>query len=276
MKSNPFYPFRLLIVLGLLCSTPSFAQEVEDAKLFHAAFDESVDAQFAKGDGQLFTAETMKRLKTQPGLHSDAVEWNPTGGRKGGALFFKKKTDQLIYFEANKNVPYSKSNFRGTVSFWMKLSPTEDLPEGFVDPLQITDKKWDDASFFVDFDKGKEREFRLGVFSDNQFWNPTKRNFDDIPTIERPMVFVKEWPFTRDKWTHVAFTWDKFNSGEEANAELYLDGKSQGKINGKQQFTWDPSKAVIMLGINYVGGFDDLAIYDRPLLLTEIEKLMKD
>ena len=150
------------------------------------------------------------------------MEWKETGGRKGGALFFKKKAEQLVYFEANKNVPYSKSNFRGTVSFWMNLSPKEDLPEGFVDPLLITDKKWNDSSFFVDFDKEKEREFRLGVFSDHDFWNPDKRNFDDIPLKERPMVFVKDWPFARGKWTHVAFTWDKFNSGEVALSLIHI------------------------------------------------------
>lgn len=274
MKSVPSNCLLSTLFAFLICAAAS-GQAVDDAMLFHATFDASANAKVAKGDAQIYTAQTMKRAKTKAGLDTESVEWKSTGGRNGGALFFKKKTDKLVYFEANKNVPYSKSNFRGTVSFWMQLSPTEDLPEGFVDPLQITDKKWNDASFFVDFDKEKEREFRLGVFSDNQFWNPDKRNFDDIPSTERPMVFVKDWPFSRDRWTHVAFTWDKFNSGEETIAELYIDGKSRGKISGKQQFTWDPAKAVIMLGINYVGGIDDLAIFDRALTAEQIKQLGK-
>ncbi len=259
----------------LLTCASSLGQQINDAILFHATFDASHDATLAKGDSQIYTAESMKREKTKPGLHTDAVEWRRTGGRKGGALFFTKKSKQLVYFEANRNVPFDKAKFRGTVSFWMQLSPKEDLPEGFVDPLQITDKKWNDASFFVDFDKEKEREFRLGAFSDHAFWNPDKRNFDNIPRKERPMVFVKDWPFTRKTWTHVAFTWDAFNTGKEAAAELFLNGESRGKLTRKQQFTWDPSKAVIMLGINYVGGLDDLAIFDRALSAEEIKQIAK-
>ena len=243
---------------------------------FHASFDQSSDADVAKGDPKIRTGDSLKREKVEAGIATDAVRWRKSGGRVGGALEFVRKCDELIFFKGGKNVPFSETKFAGTVSLWMKLDPKEDLPKGYVDPLQITDKKWNDASFFVDFDQGDARDFRLGVFSDFAFWNPKKRDFDDIPAEERPMVTVKSPPFSRDKWTHVVFTWEQFNDSDApAVARLYMDGRLQGEIKGEQRFTWQPKDAVIMLGINYVGWMDEVSIFDRALSAKEVTTLGK-
>jgi hypothetical protein len=148
----------------------------------------------------------------------------------------------------------------------MRLNPAEDLPPGFVDPLQITAKAWNDAAIFVDFTETNPRRFRLGVFSDYKFWNPTDRPWDAIPEGERPMVSVSDLPFSRDTWTHVAITFQGFNSADtEGDAVLYLDGKPRGRLPGARQFTWDPEKVAIVLGIYYVGRIDDFAIFNRAL-----------
>ena len=265
-----FFVFASSVVL--MAAEPS---PLAKSILFHASFDRSANADISKGDARIYTADSLERNASKPGLHGDAVEWLKDGGRKGGALRFKSPTKQLVYFKAGKNVPYDKANFQGTVSLWMRLSPQQDLPKGFVDPLQITDKKWNDASFFVDFDQAEERDFRFGVFSDYKFWNPTDKKFDDIPLGERPLVTVKSPPFSREKWTHVVFTWANFNSDSETQATLYLNGKVQGGISSKQQFTWKPEEAVIMLGINYVGWIDDLVICNRALSAEEIKLLTR-
>ena len=252
------------------------AEEKEQPRrgvLFHASFDNSADAEVAKGDGRIYSAESLARKEVEPGLVGDAVIWQADGGRKGGALRFARKTKRLVFFKGGKNVPYRDTSFAGTVSMWMRLDPKADLPKGFVDPLQITDKKWNDASFFVDFDQNAERDFRLGAFSDLGFWNPSARKFDDIPASERPMVTVKEPPFSREKWTHVAFTWQRFNEDEPGQATLYINGTAQGDVEGKQRFSWDPAKVVVMLGINYVGLLDELTIFDRALSKAEIRRL---
>jgi len=244
--------------------------------VFQASFNkDDATAEQGRGDKRIYTAKSLERKETKPGLQTKAVQWERTDGQRGGVLHFVQATKELIYFHGDKNLPYVKKNFQGTTSFWMKLSPKEDLPKGYVDPLQITDKKWNDASFFVDFDQTKERPFRLGVFSDYKFWNPNDRKFDDIPMKERPMVPVTNWPFDRSRWTHVAFTWKDFNTDKPAAATLYLDGKSQGSLGTKQQFTWSPEKTVIMLGINYVGWLDDVMIFDRSLTEAEIKLLGK-
>lgn len=268
----------LLTIAWGLTRAASAADEVaptwRDAIIFHAPFDQSPNAAVAAGDPKIYTGDSLKREKIASGIDGSTVEWTKAGGHVGGALRFKSKTPKLVFFKGGKNVPYRKQHFSGTVSLRMKLSPKEDLPKGYVDPLQITDKKWDDASFFVDFDQGEARDFRLGVFSDTTFWNPKNRKFDEIPSSERPMVTVQQPPFKRDRWTHVAFVWNNFNDASSGRATLYIDGKAMGSLIGPQRFSWDPEQAVIMLGINYIGMLDDLAIFSRALTDNEIVQLM--
>ena len=115
---------------------------------------------------------------------------------------------------------------------------------------------------------------RRSFFANQREWNPQRRKFDAIPEGERPMVVVKRHPFERGKWTHVAFTWKGFNSArDDAVAKLYLNGDPQGELDGKRTFSWDLSKAAILIGVNYVGLYDDLAIFNRALGPDEIREL---
>lgn len=272
--------FGGILFLCLMSSSAAIAEAewapaIRDAISFHASFDKSMDADIAKGDGKLYFAESLERKNIQIGLPPAGVKWSSTGGRAGGALQFTTKTSELVFFKGQGNVPETKPGFEGTVSLWLKLTPKKDLPKGFVDPLQITDSKWNDGSFFVDFDQAEARTFRLGVFSEYKFWNPADTSFDDIAVDKRPMVHVPDGKFENSKWTHVAFCWSKFNEDVEAEAKLYIDGKLQGKIPGKQRFDWKADDVVIMLGINYVGGLDELTIFDRPLSAEEIATLCR-
>jgi hypothetical protein len=55
---------------------------------------------------------------------------------------------------------------------------------------------------------------------------------------------------------------------------LYLDGELRGVIPARTQtFTWDPQKSLIMLGIGYVGLYDEVSIFNRPLTQPEIIEL---
>jgi hypothetical protein len=174
------------------------------------------------------------------------------------------------------NAAYRPQNWSGTVSLWLRLTPDEDLKPGYCDPLQITDKTWNDAAFFIDFDKDLPRTFRLGVFPDYRSWNPADTPWEQIAVADRPMVPVNKPPFSRSSWTHVAWTFAGLNSGSpEAVAELYLNGRSQGRLKRAMNFSWQPEKTAIMLGIAYTGDLDELAIYNRALTPAEIETLYR-
>ena len=251
----------------------------ENGLVFKASFDRSLDAEVGGGDRKLYWAPKMEvPVKTlAAGLPTSAVVTHEKeGGVRGGYLKFQKKAPEMVFFQAKGNMPYAKTNWSGTVSFWLRLTPDEDLEPGFTDPIQITDKAWNKSAFFVEFSKDeKPREFRLGVYADFEVWNPQNKKWEDIPMAEKPLAPVVRPPFTREKWTHVAFTFENFNTGKPNGiAKLYLNGEERGVLKERTQtFTWEYDKALIMLGLSYVGEFDELAIYDRAIAKTEIAAL---
>jgi hypothetical protein len=266
-----------LLVSGRALPADANLEPLRKALTFHASFDKQADADFARGDKRIFTATSTARKDAKPGLHRDGATVAAGKGRFGDALHFARNDKAVVFFQADKNLPYRAKDWSGTVSFWLSLDPDKDLEPGYCDPIQITDKQWDNAAFFVDFTKDdKPRHFRLGVFADTIVWNPKGLKWDDVPKADRPLSEeIAKPPFARDKWTHVVFTFAHLNTGKnDAVARLYLDGQLRGSITDRTQtFTWDPARAGIMLGLSYVGLFDDLALFDRDLSEDEVKVL---
>ena len=152
----------------------------------------------------------------KPGLPAQgAIRIARGAGKFGDALSFDQSNTNVVFFQAEKNLPYSTSNWGGTVSFWLKLDPDTDLAPGFCDPFQITSRQWNDAAMWVDFSKDdKPRHFRFGAFADRAVWDPKNRDLEATPMAERPMVTVMRPPFTREKWTQVVLTFEGFNTGK--------------------------------------------------------------
>jgi hypothetical protein len=248
------------------------------ALTFHAPFDGKVDAAHAAGDPALYWVATFKqRQDGKPGLpESGEVQRAAGAGRFGDALRFTAKKSPVVFFKGARNVPYRTNDWNGTVSFWLSTDPEGQLEPGFCDPVQITPRAWNDAAFFVEFEKRPDSiPFRLGVYADTKVWNPQNRRFADIPAEERPLVTVDKPPFARGKWTHVVFTFEHFNTGKpDGVARLYLDGTPQGALSPRQQtFTWEAQDTAIALGLSYVGMLDELSIFDRALSAGEIRAL---
>ncbi len=282
MKTPILFASLALVTLAG-CATSSndsraSAAGLRSAVTFCATFDHGPDADYAAGDGRLYSAPNMKhpRMGT-PGLPaSGVVTLAKNEGRHGHALRFQKKSSEMVFFQAAKNVDWQPKDWSGTVSFWLKLNPDEDLQPGFTDPIQITPREWNDAAFFVEFGKDeKPRHFRLGAYADFKVWNPNNREWGTIPFADKPLTSVTNPPFSREKWTHVVFTWTNFNTGrKDSVAKLFLNGEFQGALTDREQtFTWDPSKALIMLGLSYIGLWDELAIFNRALTVEEIRYL---
>jgi hypothetical protein len=248
------------------------------ALTFHAPFDGSLDAVRAAGNPKLYTAPTVaRRAEAAPGLPAGGETVQAKGaGRFGDALKFNQRRKPVVYFEAAKNVSYAAANWGGTVSFWLSVDPAAELEAGFCDPIQITPRMWNDGAFFVEFEKTPQAiPFRLGAYADLTVWNPANRPFAEIPANEKPLVTVDQPPFAKGKWTHIAFTFDRFNTGQPNGVvRLYLDGKPAGQLSGRQQtFTWDPEKATIAMGLSYIGLFDELSVFSRALSDAEIATL---
>ncbi|MDQ3213379.1 MAG: LamG domain-containing protein [Acidobacteriota bacterium] len=272
----------MITAAGLLAVAPvpqpSGNEALRQALTFHASFDGGVDAVRAAGDPALYTAPSFKqrgeRIRGLP--PGGEVVLERAAGRFGDALRFTKQKSPLVFFRGERNMPYQSQDWSGTVSVWLSVDPATDLEPGFCDPVQITSRAWNDGAFFVEFEKRPESiPFRLGVYADLAVWNPGNRRFDDIPPHERPLVPVDQPPFGRGKWTHVAFTFDRFNTSRpDGVARLYLDGEPRGVLSPRQHtFTWDPEASAIALGLGYIGLLDELSTFNRALSDAEVRSL---
>lgn len=70
-------------------------------------------------------------------------------------------------------------------------------------------------------------------------------------------------------------TFDQFNTGKpEGRSTLYLNGEPAGRIGPRlQTFTWEPQQSTAVLGINYVGFFDELTFFNRALSDEDVKAL---
>ena len=281
MRTNSF-SIGFLSILFVWASAPATTQpndleSLRQALSFHCSFDAGADADFARGNRRVRTMTRQQPFETRRGLWAEHVTIETGGGRHGGALRFHRPNQQILLFGDAVSLGYDPDDWNGTVSFWMSLDPDRDLTPGlFCDPMHITDAtEWDDASMWLTFARTPPWRFSFGATADLEAWNPEGRKWSEMEPAERPRVVVDGQPFARDAWTHVAFTFQGFNRGAgEGVARLYVDGELQGEIAGHPQtHTWDPAKAAIQMGLNYVGRVDDLAVFDRAFSAAEVRTL---
>jgi hypothetical protein len=72
----------------------------------------------------------------------------------------------------------------------------------------------------------------------------------------------------------VAIVFSELNTEAGGIAKLYLNGQLKGTTERiKELFTWESALATIRLGVNYVGLWDELSIFDRALNDAAIDAL---
>jgi hypothetical protein len=267
---------RCLLSLLFLCTALAAApipNALRRNLSFHASFDKALDADSARGDRKIYHAPDYKQQSAaKPGLGDvDAALEQGAGVAGGAALRFPSKNSRALFFRGDRHVALAG----GTISFWLRLDPQRDLAPGFSDPIQVTDKAYNDSAIWVDFTKDDvPRHFRLGVFGVLKAWNPANTPSDKNPDFLRRLVVVERPPFTGEQWTHVAVAWAGLGAGGEGSASLFLNGKRISSATGiREPFEWDPAKLAIRLGVGYTGRMDELATFDRALNEREIAQL---
>ncbi|MGD1947845.1 MAG: LamG-like jellyroll fold domain-containing protein [Croceivirga sp.] len=245
------------------------------ALTFYASFDNGVEADFSLGDKRMFTVPNRKALDSaKVGLHKPDIKREEEKGRFGGGLVFTERSPGNIYYPSAQNIAYNNEDWGGAVSFWLSLDPATDLEPGYCDPIQITDVSYNDAAIWVDFTKENPRDFRLGVIGDRDVWNPNPEGPDnENPIFNERLTAVQNPPFGKDKWTHVLINFSHLNTNQ-GKASLYLNGEHKGtRGNIDTPYTWDLSKSNIYLGLGYIGGMDELSIFNKNLTAKEIKTL---
>lgn len=266
---------KTLAVLLCLASSLFSQNALKSSLVLHASFDSSLNADFSKGSKDCVV---KKGKELVPCVPNDDVKLVATGGKFGGCLHFPKKGATRPQFSGVNMLGYNDKSWSATVSIWLRLTPDEDLEPGYCDPVQITGDDTKKGYIFLEFSKDETpRFFRYAIRPLFHIWNPTNMQWADIPFEKRPMVQVAKPPFTRDTWTHVAFTLSNVNDkAAKPSGSLYLNGKLQGRIeNWDLTFAWDPASVALVLGASYVGHQDDLAVFDRALSDAEVEQLFK-
>lgn len=247
------------------------------ALTFHASFDRGPDADVALGDPRLYSVaagQPQNDAALSPGLGQPPLSIVEGGGKYGAALEFTQENSHVVVYKAEQNVAYSPSEFRGTISFWMSLDPAE-IPGRYCDPIQVTDKRYNDSCIWLDFTKNDTpSDLRLGVFGELEVWNVSGQESGSEEFYWR-LVKVAEPPFAKGQWTHLAVTWDGVNGPEGGRARLYLNGQYQGATGRiAEPFRWEVANAWIRLGTGHlVGRLDDLAVFNRPLTSDEVHTL---
>lgn len=264
--------------LGLVLAVSGMAAEsLKSSLLLYASFDNGIDADFAAGDSKIYSSPSSSRSRAAEGLpEENLVLHSKEAGRFGPGLRFTKKMKPVVFFQGEKNLGYNTNSWSGSCSFWLRLDPDKDLEPGYCDPLQFVAQAWGEGNMFVEFSKDHTpRHFRYAILSVTKHWNPNNRGWEEIPEAERPMVPVHKAPFGRDRWTHVVFTFSNINSGQKNSlGKLYLDGKSAGSFGGREHvFNWDVTKSALTIGLNYIGDFDDLAVFNRALTGREVQAI---
>jgi hypothetical protein len=260
-------------------SNPGDLKALSQSLTFHASFDKGADADFALGDPRIYSNKKVagqpRPLPSEPGLGNPPLEID-SEGKFGKALEFTAENSHIVLYKAEKNVAYSTKDFSGTMAFWMKLDP-EKIPQTYTDPVQITDKDYANSAIWVDFTKNDTPpDFRLGIFGDQKVWDKKNLKGAGEAFFWRLLKIVKP-PFSSDRWTHVAVTWEGINTDRIARGKLYFDGELQGETGGiTEPFVWEVPEATIRLGTGpFIGMLDDLAIFDRSLNGEEVEILYK-
>ncbi len=259
-----------------LITSVSFSQnkQLKEHILFYSSFDGKTSADLALGDSNIYTAKNYKEASNaKKGLNDPNVVLAKGKGLIGDAIHFKEAKTSAIFYKAYKNVGYNSTSWSGTISFWLQLDSNKDLAPGYCDPICITDARYNDAALWVDFTDDDPRKFRLGAMGDLEVWNPENENNDT--DWEKRTVTVKQPPFEKGKWTHIAITFSKINT-TKSTFKLYLDGKFKGVVKDvNDPFTWEAEKGKIMLGLGYIGLMDELTVFDKPLNSKEVKSVFE-
>lgn len=278
MKQPPL----LLLLSAVFLPMVSWSQDLaalRSALTFHASFDQDFNAGFSRGDAVSYV---KKGKELVPAVSNDEVKISEGGGKYGNALWFPKKGVTRPQFKGDRVLNYNDQSWSTTVSCWLRLDPDKDLEPGYCDPLQIVGDDSKKGFIFLEWSKDENpRLFRYAIRPLFHIWNPTNIAWAEIPFDKRPMVQVEREraPFSREAWTHVVFTTENINTQDKNRkpaGHLYLNGELKGSIeNWDLTFAWDPAQVWLVLGAAYVGGMDDLALFDRALTGDEVRRVME-
>jgi hypothetical protein len=273
--------FSLAIaILGLPAATGRADEAaVRKAVTFYASFDEAVKGDFGEGDreaGTRYPHPTEKgQFLFQKGFDATVLKIAKGKGVSGAAF---EATDAVpkngwLYFPVKGNLAYKTGGWSGSVSVWCNTDPDRIIKAKFCDPLQITQKGYDNGALWFDFNDAKPRDLRFGAFTVRPDGQKAVAESDPkAPLVRAPGIGWKV-----GEWHHVVLTFRNLDTGKsDAVTALYIDGKLRGVVKDQAiAMGWDVEKAGVYLSLGYVGLLDEFALFDRALTAEDVAILHK-
>ena len=276
-----FFRLRLaLLTTDLLLSTARAEEpDIRKAVTFYASFDEAVKGDFGGGDlnaGTRFPHPTEKgQFVFEKGIDATVLKVAKGKGVAGGAF---EATDVVpkngwMYFPMKGNLAYKKDGWSGSVSVWCNTDPDRLIKSKFCDPMQITQKGYDNGALWFDFNDAKPRDLRFGAFTAR----PVGQKAIGESDPKAPLVRLPGVGWKAGEWHHVVLTFKNLDTGKpDAVTALYIDGKLIGEVKDQAiAMAWDVEKAGVYLSLGYVGLLDEFALFDRALKAEDVALLHK-
>ncbi|HEY3789425.1 MAG TPA: LamG-like jellyroll fold domain-containing protein [Urbifossiella sp.] len=270
--------FALIAACFLISTGRADDAAIRKSATFYASFDESMNGDFG-GD---LTAGTRVPHPTEKGrfLFEKSVDHTilriaKGKGVAGGALEATdvSKKNGWLYFPVKGNLAFKKDGWSGSVSVWCNTDPNRLITAKFCDPVQITQKRYDNGALWFDFNDAKPRDLRFGAFTSRPDGQKAVPESDPkAPLIRAPGVGWKA-----GEWHHVVLTFQNLDTGKaDAVTALYIDGKRIGEVKDQAiSMGWEVDKAAVFLCLSYIGMLDEFALFDRALAAEDVALLHK-
>ena len=275
-----------LIVVVWSFAAGIHAQEkphVDESLLFYSTFDDTTDVNLFGPDndaGWIYSAESTRRNDVLMNNRSAAVAIEAGKGRLGDCLTFSAATKRVLFYQASPNLPFPRRNWLGAVSLWLRPKQSvQGNRECY--PILFYDGDWARGGFYLRLPSGPRAKLEFGTVSSGD--RPQTISWPrEIPMDARQIVTFDGDQMKRREWMMVTFTFENVNPGDgnDCLCKLYIDGELVGQMRQSLQIRWmDPAdgkaeqEAAVFLGVNYVGGIDDLRIYGRALSANRVRRL---
>jgi hypothetical protein len=272
------FALALLAAGFLLTTVRADEAAVRKAVTFYASFDEAVVGDFGGGDlkpGMRYPHPTEKgKFTFEKGIDATVLKVAKGKGIIGGAF---EATDVVpkngwLHFPVKGNLAVKNGGWSGSLSVWCNTDPNRLIKSKFCDPVQITQKGYDNGALWFDLNDAKPpRDLRFGAFTARPDGKKAVPESDPkAPLIRHPGVAWKA-----GEWHHVVLTFKNLDTGNpDAHTALYIDGKRIGEVKDQAiAMDWDLEKAMVYLSLGYVGLLDEFALFDRALTAEDVALL---
>ena len=170
---NPYRRIALVLIVSGLHLATARADEaaIRKSVTLYASFDEHAKGDVGGGDltlGTRFPHPTEKgKFVFDPEIDTAVIQVAKGKGVAGGALAILDLLPKngWLYFPVKGNLAYKKDGWSGSASVWCNTDPNKLIKAKFCDPLQITQKGYDNGALWFDFNDAKPRDLRFGAFT---------------------------------------------------------------------------------------------------------------